>query len=37
MTTPDELYQRAQDLGPYLPVNSDLPAISPDYSASKLP
>ena len=37
MTTPDELYQRAQDLGPYLPVNSDLPAISPDYSRIQTP
>ena len=31
MTTPDELSRRAHDLEPYLPVNSDVPSISPDY------
>ena len=31
MTTPDELSQRAHDLEPYLPINSDVPDISPDY------
>ena len=32
MSTPDELSQRAQDFGQYLPTQSDIPTISPDYA-----
>ncbi len=37
MTTPDELAQRARDFGEYLPAQSDIPAISPDYSRIQSP
>ena len=37
MTTPEELAQRAQDFAQFLPVNSDIPAISPDYSQIQTP
>ena len=37
MTTADELAQRAQDFGKYLPAQSPLPAISPDYSQIQVP
>ena len=37
MTTPDELTRKAHDLEPYLPVNSDIPSISPDYARIQTP
>ena len=37
MTTPDELARRAQDLADYLPAQSDIPSISPDYSRIQSP
>lgn len=37
MTTPDELSRRANNLADYLPVNSDIPSISPDYSRIQTP
>ena len=37
MTTADELAQKAQDLAKYLPSQSNVPAISPDYSQIQVP
>ena len=37
MTTPDELRRRAHNLEEYLPVNSDIPAISPEYAHIQTP
>ena len=37
MTTADELAQKAQDLADYLPSQSNVPAISPDYSQIQVP
>ena len=37
MTTADELAQNAQDLAKYLPSQSNVPAISPDYSQIQVP
>lgn len=37
MTTPDELSRRANNLSDFLPVNSDIPSISPDYSRVQTP
>ena len=37
MTTADELAQKAQDLAKYLPSQSNVPAICPDYSQIQVP
>ncbi len=37
MTTADELAQRAQDFGEYLPALSTMAVISPDYSHIQVP
>lgn len=37
MTTADELAQKAQDLAKYLPSQSNVPTISPDYSQIQVP
>jgi 4-carboxymuconolactone decarboxylase len=37
MTTADELAQKAHDLARYLPSQSNVPAISPDYSQIQVP
>ena len=37
MSTPDELARRAQDFGQYLPAESDIPTISPDYTRIQEP
>ena len=37
MSTPDELAWRAQDFGQYLPAESDIPTISPDYTRIQEP
>ncbi|MYC33864.1 MAG: carboxymuconolactone decarboxylase family protein, partial [Chloroflexi bacterium] len=37
MTTPDELSRRTHQLQAYLPVNSDIPSISPDYARIQTP
>ena len=37
MTTPDELSRRTHELEAYLPVNSDIPSISPDYARIQTP
>lgn len=37
MTTADELAQRARDFGKYLPAQSPMPAISPDYAQIQVP
>ena len=37
MTTPDELAQKAQNFGEYLPAQSPVPTISPDYARIQSP